>query len=196
MRAKVGCCDLFVVDADREVLVPETFHEQTDDELTEAEIKQMEADDQANSELFLKIASTGYEDGSRTRHMRMVGANGGNLVFRQYAGQMLGINRLSFFCTFSLYHHPVDFFFGVPSLFTSDLGKPPPFLIHSFDMPFIFSRPVEMKCSLGTFLRAANCIMKEALAHFFYCKLLSFLLLRFAARILSALILAFISSKS
>ncbi|GJS41947.1 hypothetical protein Tco_0566990 [Tanacetum coccineum] len=27
--------------------VPETFHEQTDDELTEAEIKQMEADDQA-----------------------------------------------------------------------------------------------------------------------------------------------------
>ncbi|GJY75510.1 hypothetical protein Tco_0480626 [Tanacetum coccineum] len=31
----------------REVLVPETFHEQTDDELTEAEIKQMEADDQA-----------------------------------------------------------------------------------------------------------------------------------------------------
>ncbi|GJY59873.1 hypothetical protein Tco_0459765 [Tanacetum coccineum] len=34
-------------DADREVPVPETFHEQTDDELTVAEIKQMEADDQA-----------------------------------------------------------------------------------------------------------------------------------------------------
>ncbi|GKC97557.1 hypothetical protein Tco_1167832 [Tanacetum coccineum] len=34
-------------DADCEVPIPETFHEQTDDELTEAEIKQMEADDQA-----------------------------------------------------------------------------------------------------------------------------------------------------
>ncbi|GJV63424.1 hypothetical protein Tco_1474252 [Tanacetum coccineum] len=34
-------------DTDREVPVPETFHEQTDDELTEAKIKQMEADDQA-----------------------------------------------------------------------------------------------------------------------------------------------------
>ncbi|GJR78859.1 hypothetical protein Tco_0149644 [Tanacetum coccineum] len=33
-------------DADREVPVPEMFHEQTDDELTEAEIKQMEAYDQ------------------------------------------------------------------------------------------------------------------------------------------------------
>ncbi|GJS55345.1 hypothetical protein Tco_0628707 [Tanacetum coccineum] len=37
-------------DAARAVPVPETFHEQTDDELTEAEIKQMEADDQANSD--------------------------------------------------------------------------------------------------------------------------------------------------
>ncbi|GJS46218.1 hypothetical protein Tco_0596339 [Tanacetum coccineum] len=34
-------------DPARTVPVPETFHEQTDDELTEAEIKQMEADDQA-----------------------------------------------------------------------------------------------------------------------------------------------------
>ncbi|GJX11082.1 ribonuclease H-like domain-containing protein [Tanacetum coccineum] len=34
-------------DTDREVLVAETFHEQTDDELTEKEVKQMEADDQA-----------------------------------------------------------------------------------------------------------------------------------------------------
>ncbi|GJV42076.1 hypothetical protein Tco_1420516 [Tanacetum coccineum] len=34
-------------DAACAVPVPETFHEQTDDELTEAEIKQMEADDQA-----------------------------------------------------------------------------------------------------------------------------------------------------
>ncbi|GJY51193.1 hypothetical protein Tco_0442040 [Tanacetum coccineum] len=34
-------------DAACAVPVPEMFHEQTDDELTEAEIKQMEADDQA-----------------------------------------------------------------------------------------------------------------------------------------------------
>ncbi|GJT85822.1 hypothetical protein Tco_1067539, partial [Tanacetum coccineum] len=34
-------------DPDREVPVAETFHEQTDEELTEKEVKQMEADDQA-----------------------------------------------------------------------------------------------------------------------------------------------------
>ncbi|GJW88719.1 hypothetical protein Tco_0164059 [Tanacetum coccineum] len=33
-------------DADREVPVNETFHEQTGDELTEKELKQVEADDQ------------------------------------------------------------------------------------------------------------------------------------------------------
>ncbi|GKD93686.1 hypothetical protein Tco_1373523 [Tanacetum coccineum] len=40
-------------DAAREVLVPETFHEQTDDELMKAEIKQMEADDQAIQTILL-----------------------------------------------------------------------------------------------------------------------------------------------
>ncbi|GJR89073.1 hypothetical protein Tco_0213084 [Tanacetum coccineum] len=34
-------------DPDREVTVAETFHEQTDEELTEKEVKQIEADDQA-----------------------------------------------------------------------------------------------------------------------------------------------------
>nr|GEZ94296.1 hypothetical protein [Tanacetum cinerariifolium] len=34
-------------DQNREVLVNETFHKQTDDELTEKELKQVEADDQA-----------------------------------------------------------------------------------------------------------------------------------------------------
>nr|GEZ91210.1 hypothetical protein [Tanacetum cinerariifolium] len=34
-------------DPDREVPVAETFHEQTEDELTEKEVKQMEANDQA-----------------------------------------------------------------------------------------------------------------------------------------------------
>ncbi|GJZ55981.1 hypothetical protein Tco_0611174 [Tanacetum coccineum] len=34
-------------DPDREVPIAETFHEQTNDELTEKKVKQMEADDQA-----------------------------------------------------------------------------------------------------------------------------------------------------
>nr|GFD09942.1 hypothetical protein [Tanacetum cinerariifolium] len=34
-------------DAERDVNVNETFHEQTDDELSEKELKQTEADDQA-----------------------------------------------------------------------------------------------------------------------------------------------------
>nr|GEU84644.1 hypothetical protein [Tanacetum cinerariifolium] len=34
-------------DPNREILVNETFHVQTDDELTEKELKQIEADDQA-----------------------------------------------------------------------------------------------------------------------------------------------------
>nr|GEX41569.1 hypothetical protein [Tanacetum cinerariifolium] len=34
-------------DLDREVPIAKTFHEQTDDELTKKELKQMEADDQA-----------------------------------------------------------------------------------------------------------------------------------------------------
>ncbi|GKE10871.1 hypothetical protein Tco_1414422, partial [Tanacetum coccineum] len=42
-------------DAARTVFVLETFHEQTDDELTEAEIKQMEADDQANQTILISL---------------------------------------------------------------------------------------------------------------------------------------------
>ncbi|GJT74777.1 hypothetical protein Tco_1041502 [Tanacetum coccineum] len=47
-------------DADREVPVPETFHEQTDDELTEAEIKKMEADDQAIQTILLGLPEDIY----------------------------------------------------------------------------------------------------------------------------------------
>ncbi|GJZ76914.1 hypothetical protein Tco_0641586 [Tanacetum coccineum] len=43
-------------DPDREVLVNETFHEQTDEELTEKELKQVEADDQAIQTKAVKIA--------------------------------------------------------------------------------------------------------------------------------------------
>ncbi|GKF38367.1 hypothetical protein Tco_0118428 [Tanacetum coccineum] len=42
-------------DPSRTVHVPETFHEQTDHELTEAEIKQMEADDQAIQTILLLL---------------------------------------------------------------------------------------------------------------------------------------------
>ncbi|GKC96013.1 hypothetical protein Tco_1161455 [Tanacetum coccineum] len=42
-------------DAARAVPVPETFHEQTDDELTEEKIKQMEADDQAIQTILLGL---------------------------------------------------------------------------------------------------------------------------------------------
>ncbi|GJS24038.1 hypothetical protein Tco_0452670 [Tanacetum coccineum] len=47
-------------DPKREVPVPETFHEQTDDELTEAEIKQMEADDQAIQTILLSLPKDIY----------------------------------------------------------------------------------------------------------------------------------------
>ncbi|GJU57073.1 retrovirus-related pol polyprotein from transposon TNT 1-94 [Tanacetum coccineum] len=42
------------------VPVPETFHEQTDDELTKAEIKQMEADDQAIQTILLGLPEDIY----------------------------------------------------------------------------------------------------------------------------------------
>ncbi|GJS77204.1 hypothetical protein Tco_0727085 [Tanacetum coccineum] len=47
-------------DADREVPILETFHEQTDDELTKAEIKQMEADDQAIQTILLSLPEDIY----------------------------------------------------------------------------------------------------------------------------------------
>ncbi|GJW64832.1 hypothetical protein Tco_0116716 [Tanacetum coccineum] len=48
-------------DAARAVLVPETFHEQTGDQLTEAEIKQMEADDQAIQTILLGLPKDVYD---------------------------------------------------------------------------------------------------------------------------------------
>ncbi|GJS94701.1 retrovirus-related pol polyprotein from transposon TNT 1-94 [Tanacetum coccineum] len=47
-------------DADREIPVNETFHEQTDDELTEKEIKQVEADDQAIQTILLGLPEDIY----------------------------------------------------------------------------------------------------------------------------------------
>ncbi|GJR98926.1 hypothetical protein Tco_0271100 [Tanacetum coccineum] len=47
-------------DPARTVPVPKTFHEQTDDEHTEAEIKQMEADDQAIQTIHLGLPEDIY----------------------------------------------------------------------------------------------------------------------------------------
>ncbi|GJU15673.1 retrovirus-related pol polyprotein from transposon TNT 1-94 [Tanacetum coccineum] len=84
------------------VPVPETFHEQTDDELTEAEIKQMEDDDHAIQTILLGLPEDIYvvvdsmkllkKSGmnlGQDNQMQMVGGNGGN-QFRQYAGQNVG----------------------------------------------------------------------------------------------------------
>ncbi|GKB80403.1 hypothetical protein Tco_0947298 [Tanacetum coccineum] len=71
-------------DPDHEVLVAETFHEQTDDELTEKEVKQMEADDQViqiilmglpkNIYAFVDSCETTQEIWSRVQQM-MKGSN-------------------------------------------------------------------------------------------------------------------------
>ncbi|GJR53240.1 hypothetical protein Tco_1403761 [Tanacetum coccineum] len=47
-------------DPARTVPVPETYHEQTDDELTEAEIMQMEADNQAIQTILLGLPEDNY----------------------------------------------------------------------------------------------------------------------------------------
>ncbi|GKC35042.1 hypothetical protein Tco_1047426 [Tanacetum coccineum] len=47
-------------DADREVPINETFHEQTNDELTEKELKQVEADDQAIQTILLGLPKDIY----------------------------------------------------------------------------------------------------------------------------------------
>nr|GFD54529.1 hypothetical protein [Tanacetum cinerariifolium] len=47
-------------DPNCEVHVPETFHEQTNDELTKAEIKHMEADDQVIQTILLGLSEEIY----------------------------------------------------------------------------------------------------------------------------------------
>nr|GFA40484.1 hypothetical protein [Tanacetum cinerariifolium] len=102
-------------DTNREVLVNETFHVQTDAELTEKELKQIEADDQAIQTILLGLPEDIYAavdscetaqeiwlrvqqmmKGSdiriqekKAKQMQMVGGNGEN-QFRQYAGQNVG----------------------------------------------------------------------------------------------------------
>nr|GEY12338.1 hypothetical protein [Tanacetum cinerariifolium] len=79
-------------DANHEITVTETFHLQTDDELSDKELKQIEADDQAiqtillglPEDIYAAIAQPGMNMG-QDRQMQMIGGNGGN-QFRQYAG--------------------------------------------------------------------------------------------------------------
>ncbi|GKD54320.1 hypothetical protein Tco_1287707 [Tanacetum coccineum] len=47
-------------DPDREVPVAETFHEQTDDKLTEKEVKQMEVEDQAIQIILMGLSEDIY----------------------------------------------------------------------------------------------------------------------------------------
>nr|GEX76161.1 hypothetical protein [Tanacetum cinerariifolium] len=47
-------------DGERDVYVNETFHEQTDDELSERELKQIEADDQAIQTILLGLPEDIY----------------------------------------------------------------------------------------------------------------------------------------
>ncbi|GKC08118.1 hypothetical protein Tco_0999728, partial [Tanacetum coccineum] len=49
-------------DPDRDVLVAGTFHEQTNDELTDKEVKQMEADDQAIQTILIGLPKDIYAD--------------------------------------------------------------------------------------------------------------------------------------
>nr|GFB75567.1 hypothetical protein [Tanacetum cinerariifolium] len=108
-------------DANREITVTETFHLQTDDELSDKELKQIEVDDQAIQTILLGLPKDIYVavDSCKTaqeiwlrritsnprnrqiaqpglnmgqdRQMQMVGGNGGN-QFRQYAGNSAGYN--------------------------------------------------------------------------------------------------------
>ncbi|GKD27670.1 retrovirus-related pol polyprotein from transposon TNT 1-94, partial [Tanacetum coccineum] len=95
-------------DPDREVPIAETFHEQTNEELNEKELKQMEADDQAIQTIFMGlpediyaavdsceiaqeiwyIAQPGMNIG-QDRQMQMARGTSGN-QYRQYAGQLAG----------------------------------------------------------------------------------------------------------
>nr|GFA21553.1 hypothetical protein [Tanacetum cinerariifolium] len=61
-------------DAERDVNVNETFHEQTDDELSERELKQIEADDQAIQTILLGLPEDIYAaiDTEWSRHVTIV----------------------------------------------------------------------------------------------------------------------------
>ncbi|GKE41138.1 ribonuclease H-like domain-containing protein [Tanacetum coccineum] len=69
-------------DPDREVPVVETFHEQTDEELTEKEVKQMEANDQAIQIIFMGLPKDIYAkvDSFQNPGIQNVGNQNGLIV--------------------------------------------------------------------------------------------------------------------
>nr|GEU99224.1 hypothetical protein [Tanacetum cinerariifolium] len=103
------------VDGNRDITITETFHLQTDDELSDKELKQIEVDDQAIQTIllvdytqlydFLKYNQKEVDElkakrlaktqdplalmAGQDRQMQIVGGNGGN-QFRQYAEQNAG----------------------------------------------------------------------------------------------------------
>nr|GEY86457.1 hypothetical protein [Tanacetum cinerariifolium] len=74
-------------DQNREVPMNETFHEQTDDELTEKELKQVEADDQAIQTILLGLPEDIYAavDSSRAEG-NAIGNNGNQIRCYNYRG--------------------------------------------------------------------------------------------------------------
>ncbi|GKA04572.1 retrovirus-related pol polyprotein from transposon TNT 1-94 [Tanacetum coccineum] len=84
-------------DVARTVPVPETFHEQTDDELTEAEIKQIEADDQTIQTILLGLPEDIYVavDSCKTAQEIIANQNpngNGNVVAARAKSNAIGNN--------------------------------------------------------------------------------------------------------
>nr|GEU65569.1 hypothetical protein [Tanacetum cinerariifolium] len=77
-------------DTNREVPVNETFHVQTDDELTEKELKQIKADDQAIQTILLSFPEDIYVAVDRNANQNMNG--NGNLVAARASGNATGHN--------------------------------------------------------------------------------------------------------
>nr|GEW86446.1 putative reverse transcriptase domain-containing protein [Tanacetum cinerariifolium] len=59
-------------DANREITVTETFHLQTDDELSDKELKQIEADDQAIRTILLGLPEDNYAAPEWSRHVTII----------------------------------------------------------------------------------------------------------------------------
>nr|GEZ06346.1 hypothetical protein [Tanacetum cinerariifolium] len=75
-------------DTNREVPVNETFHVQTDDELTEKELKQIEADDQAIQTILLGLPEYIYAAVDRNANQN----RNGNLIAARAEGNATGHN--------------------------------------------------------------------------------------------------------
>ncbi|GJR74253.1 retrovirus-related pol polyprotein from transposon TNT 1-94 [Tanacetum coccineum] len=71
-------------DPDCEVPVAETFHEQTDDELTEKEVKQMEADDQAIQIILMGLPEDIYAAATLFNEWERFTYTGGELIESYY----------------------------------------------------------------------------------------------------------------